>query len=117
MLTACPVRFSTTVCRTLGHCAMAASTMFFRGTTCPRRHAPSHVTTTEARASLTRSRTASAAKPPKITVCVAPMRAQASRATAISGTMPMYTATRSPARTPSFFSTLAKRITSRWSCW
>ena len=40
-------------------------------------------------ASLTRSTIASAAKPPKITECAAPMRAQASIATGSSGIIGM----------------------------
>ena len=51
----------------------------------PRRQPPSAVTQTLALESLMRSRRASALKPPKITVCGAPMRAQASRPIASSG--------------------------------
>ena len=55
----------------------------------PRRHAPSPVTSTRASASLMRSRSESAVKPPKTTECAAPMRAHASIAIGNSGTMPM----------------------------
>ena len=81
----------------------------------PRRQAPSPVTSTLASASLIRSRRASAAKPPKTTEWVAPMRAQASIATGSSGTMPRYIATRSPLATPIPFRALAKRQTSSYS--
>jgi hypothetical protein len=47
------------------------------------------VITTRELASLARSVIACGAKPPKITLCGAPMRAHASMATASSGTMGM----------------------------
>jgi hypothetical protein len=49
------------------------------------RAAPSTVISTLASENAIRSRTASAEKPPKTTLCGAPMRAQASIATATSG--------------------------------
>ncbi len=82
-------RLSTTHVRTLGDFSSAASTFAFRGITLPRRQPPSAVMTSFACASLLRSATASAEKPPKMTEWVAPMRAQASMATAASGTIGM----------------------------
>ena len=72
----------------VGHSASASSTVSFSGTTVPRRHAPSPVTSTLASASLMRSRSESAEKPPNTTECTAPIRAQASNAIGSSGTMP-----------------------------
>ena len=69
--------------------SMATSAAPFRSTTRPRRQAPSQVISTSAPASSTRSTMASEEKPPKMTLWAAPMRAQASMATANSGTMPM----------------------------
>ncbi len=69
--------------------SIAASTFALRSTTLPRRHAPSQVRITLELASWTRSAIAWALNPPKMTECGAPMRAQASMATASSGTMPM----------------------------
>ena len=59
--------------------------MAFSGTTAPLRQPPSAVMTTFAPASFIRSRSASAEKPPNTTECTAPIRAQASIATAASG--------------------------------
>ncbi len=89
MVTSDPVRFRVTTFSTEGAFFTAASTWAFSGTSLPRRQAASWVSTTLTSASLSRSRTASAAKPPKITVCTAPIRAQASIPMAASGTMPM----------------------------
>ena len=57
------------------------------GTTCPLRQPPSAVISTFAPASTSRSRSASEEKPPNTTECTAPIRAQASIATAASGTI------------------------------
>ena len=67
----------------------ASSTVFFSGTILPRRYEPSQVTTKRLFPSTTRSAMAAAEKPPKITECTAPIRAQASIAIASCGTMPM----------------------------
>ena len=83
--TASPVRRTTTTLRMVGTPATAASTFAFSGTIAPRRWPPSAVTSTVASASFMRSRSASAEKPPKTTLWVAPMRAQASIAIAASG--------------------------------
>jgi hypothetical protein len=64
------------------------STFAFSGTSLPPRHAPSPVIIAVTPQSSTRSRTESGEKPPKITVCGAPTRAQASIATTISGIIP-----------------------------
>ena len=74
---------------TVGDLARAASTFCLSGTTLPRRQPPSAVMSSLALASLLRSATASALKPPKTTLCVAPMRAQASMAMASSGIIGM----------------------------
>ena len=71
-----------------GDSAIAASAISFSGTIPPRRHAPSPVTSTFASASLMRSRSESAVKPPNTTEWAAPIRAQASIATGSSGTIP-----------------------------
>ena len=55
----------------------------------PRRQPPSAVMSTVDSASWMRSRTASGEKPPKMTLCGAPMRVQASMAMAASGTIGM----------------------------
>ena len=83
-----PVRRSTSTRSIEGQSATAASAVSLRGTTLPRRHAPSAVMRTFASASLMRSRSESAEKPPKTTECGAPMRAQASSEIGSSGTMP-----------------------------
>ncbi len=54
-------------------------------------------------------------KPPNTTECTAPMRAQASIATAASGIMGMYRVMRSPFFAPRSLSTLAMRHTSACS--
>ena len=66
----------------------AASTLAFRGTSLPPRQAPSPVIIAVTPQSSTRSRTESGEKPPKMTVWGAPIRAHASIATTISGTIP-----------------------------
>ena len=55
----------------------------------PRRKPPSAVITRLESASWMRSRTASGEKPPKITLCGAPIRAHASMAIGSSGTIGM----------------------------
>ena len=55
----------------------------------PRRQPPSAVRSTVDCASWIRSRMASGAKPPKMTLWGAPMRVQASMAIAVSGTIGM----------------------------
>ena len=76
-----------TTCSTVVPPSRAASALALSGTRAPRRHPASAVTSTFAPASLMRSRRLSALKPPKTTLWAAPMRAQASIATAASGTM------------------------------
>ena len=63
----------------------ASSAIFFNGTVWPRRKPPSAVINTFAAASLMRSRSDTALKPPNTTLWTAPMRAQASIATGSSG--------------------------------
>ena len=67
----------------------ASSTVALSGTILPRRYEPSQVITKRLSPSTTRSAMAAAEKPPKITEWTAPMRAQASIATASCGTIPM----------------------------
>ena len=55
----------------------------------PRRHASSCVISTSHSMSFIRAESDSAEKPPKTTVCGAPIRAHASIAIGSSGTMPM----------------------------
>ena len=74
---------------TLGAAAIASSAIVFRGTVEPRRQASSWVISTSQPMSSSRPPSESAEKPPKTTVCGAPIRAQASIATAVSGTIPM----------------------------
>ncbi len=82
------VRVRTSTFSTVGQpCSSAASTLALSATTLPRRQPPSAVMISLQPASRTRSRIASAEKPPKITEWVAPSRAQASSETASSGTI------------------------------
>ena len=64
--------------------AMASSTLALSGTFLPRRQPMSAVTSATQPESLTRSTIESGEKPPKITECAAPIRAQASIATGSS---------------------------------
>ena len=70
-------------------CSTASSAADLRSTGRPRRQPPSAVMSSRACASLMRLASASAEKPPKTTVCGAPMRAQASMAMGSSGIMGM----------------------------
>ncbi len=87
--TSLPHRRTTMLCSMEGQRASATSVLALRGTTEPRRQAPSWVITTLASASMIRSARASEEKPPNTTLCTAPMRAQASMATGSSGIMPI----------------------------
>ena len=80
-----PVRFTTNTFLTVGDPAKAASTVGFKANGAPFLNPPSAVITNFACASLFRTVTASAEKPPKITECIAPIRAHASIAIAASG--------------------------------
>jgi hypothetical protein len=84
-----PVRLTTTTWSTHGVSDTATSTLPLRPTPWPRRHPPSAVITTRASASRIRSRRASEENPPNTTEWTAPMRVQASMATASSGTIGM----------------------------
>lgn len=84
-----PVRFRTTTCSmlfTFGFFS-ASSTFFFSGMARPARSPSSAVITVRELESIMRPATASGEKPPKMTEWIAPMRAQASIATAASGTI------------------------------
>ncbi len=84
-----PVRRTTTVVCTLGQCSSAFSTFALSGTLRPPRGPSSAVMTTRQSESRTRSLSDSGEKPPKTTEWTAPMRAQASMATAASGIIGM----------------------------
>ena len=75
--------------RTFGETAIASSAVRLSATVEPRRHASSCVISTSQPMSCKRSERDSAEKPPKTTVCGAPIRAHASIAIGVSGTMPM----------------------------
>ena len=72
-----PERRYTTTFFTVGHCAIASSTVAFSFTSLPRRYDVSWVRIATHCESFTRSTIALAANPPKITECTAPIRAQA----------------------------------------
>ena len=78
----------------------------------PAREPPSVHTITLGAASSMRCARLTEAKPPNTTECTAPMRAQASMVKTASGTMGMYSRTRSPRSTPSSLSMAAAALTS-----
>ncbi len=79
------MRFTTRQAWIEGQPGRALSTADFNSMILPRRQPPSAVMTSFAWQSLMRSFTASGEKPPKITVWIAPTRAQASIAIMASG--------------------------------
>ena len=92
--------------------ATASSVFSFIGAGLPRRNWPSEVIRSLASASSMRAFSAPGEKPPNTTLCIAPRRAHASIATAASGIIGIWMATRSPACTPSSVSALAALQTS-----
>ena len=76
---------TTTIVSSEATLPISASTCSLIGAVLPLRRAPSTVISAFASANSIRSRTDSALKPPKTTLCGAPIRAQASIATATSG--------------------------------
>ncbi len=92
---------------------MTLSTSCLIGAVLPLRRAPSTVMSALASENSMRSLTESAEKPPKTTLCGAPMRAQASIATTTSGIIGRKIPTTSPFSTPWSFSALANFWTSR----
>ncbi len=82
-------RSTTTTCSTVGAEARATSAMGLSRWAAPRRNPPSAVTSTLHSASLMRSDSESAEKPPNTTEWGAPMRAHASMATGSSGIIGM----------------------------
>ncbi len=82
-----PVDRTTTTVSNAGRSPAASSIPALTPTVRPLRRAPSDVISALAADTASRSRTADGAKPPKITVCGAPIRAQASMATTTSGIM------------------------------
>ena len=91
----------------------ASSTCSLIGAVLPLRRAPSTVISALASETSMRSFTLSGEKPPKTTLCGAPIRAQASIATTTSGIIGRKIPTTSPFSTPWSRSALAKRWTSR----
>ena len=87
--TGLPVRFTVTTVWTSGQLSSAFSTLALRGTFRPPRGPSSAVITTRQSESRIRSLSASGEKPPKTMEWTAPIRAQASMATAASGIMGM----------------------------
>ena len=82
--TSWPVRRTTTMC-SMSRSPITSSTCCLIAAVLPLRRAPSTVISALASENSMRSLTESAEKPPKTTLCGAPMRAQASMATATSG--------------------------------
>ncbi len=80
-----PVWRTTTIVFRLASASICSSTAGLIGAVLPLRRAPSTVTSAFASENSIRSRTDSAEKPPKTTLWMAPMRAQASIATTTSG--------------------------------
>src|SRR5680860_234315 len=115
--TSMPVRRMTMVCSTPATALRASSARVFSGSTAPRRHAPSWVNRILGARSSSRSARASAGSGVGMIVCTAPMRAQASMATTVSGSQPRCRTTRSPGTTPRPRSPRVSASTSSWSCW
>ena len=92
---------------------ITSSTCCLIGAVLPLRRAPSTVISAFASENSIRSAPTPAEKPPKTTLWIAPMRAQASIATATSGIIGRKIPTTSPAPMPRSLSALAKRWTSR----
>ena len=90
-----------------------SSTCCLTGAVLPLRRAPSTVTSALASETSMRSLTDSTLKPPKTTLCGAPMRAQASIATTTSGIIGRKIPTMSPFSMPLSFRALANFLTSR----
>ena len=80
-----PVRLTTITVSTSGHCRSAVSALRFSGTLRPPRSPSSAVIRTVERQSSMRPARLSGENPPNTTEWMAPMRAQASIATAASG--------------------------------
>ena len=102
-------RLTTTTCSRPGRSGRMPSTFSFIGIGAPRRRVASAVTSALASETSMRSFSDDAEKPPKTTLCTAPIRAQASIAAAVSGIIGMKIPTTSPLPTPRPLSTLAKR--------
>ncbi|MNT76010.1 hypothetical protein D3C72_2149630 [compost metagenome] len=84
MFTGLPVTFTTMTRSTPPTLARASSTFFLSATVLPPRRPSSAVRMMRLPQSLTRPAIESGEKPPKITECTAPIREQASMATAVS---------------------------------
>ena len=102
-------RSTTITCSSESRSAIAPSIAAFIGVGLPRRSVASAVISALAPETSIRSATEPAEKPPKTTLWIAPIRVQASIATAASGTIGMKMPTTSPLPTPSDLSPLANR--------
>ncbi len=96
-----PQRSTTITCSISGSPSSTSSTADFIGVGSPRRIVASAVISAFAPETSMRSATELAEKPPKTTLWIAPIRVQASIATAASGTIGMKMPTTSPLPTPS----------------
>ncbi len=112
-----PTRLTTMHVLTSGQSVRASSASRFSGISLPPLKPPSAVISILAPQSFMRLLSEAALYPPKTTLWITPMRAQASMAIGSSGTMGRYIATLSPFLTPWPFSTVANLQTSRWSNW
>ena len=111
--TSVSVRRTTSTCSIVEVSATAWSVFSFIGAGLPRRNCPSEVISNFACASSMRALSALGENPPNTTLCIAPSRAHASIATAASGIIGSWIATRSPARTPNSANAFAAWHTSR----
>ena len=106
------MRLTTSTCSIEGVSFTASSVFSFIGAGLPRRNCPSEVMSSLHAASSMRALSAPGENPPNTTLCSAPSRAQASIATAASGIIGSWIATRSPLPTPSSTSAFAALETS-----
>ncbi len=84
-----PVRLTTTTCSSAGRSSTISSTLAFIGFGLPRRRVSSAVTSTFASETSIRSFTDSTLNPPNTTLWTAPIRAHASMAAGVCGTIGM----------------------------
>ena len=107
-----PSRFTTITLSTEVQFFKASSTVVFTGNALAPRYIPSEVNTHTHWLSLMRSASALEENPANTTECTAPILAHANTPIVSSGTIGIYTATRSPFFTPLALRTFAKRHTS-----
>ncbi len=111
MFTSPPVRLTTITVSTLGQSFRASSVLALRGTFLPPRKPSSAVMTQFESQPIIRADKLSGENPPNTIEWTAPIRVQASIATAASTTIGIYKVTRSPFLTPRAFIALDKRQT------